>query len=193
MVKRDARLLNTAAIMSRGWGRESESIGFSEQAALYYEGQLRSDSNNESYRIAASQAYLFSGKLQQAGDILKAGLEVNAASESLKRALSTVLLEQFRLSTVVKGQEFAPSWEILQRAMEVDPNNPLIGEQVALLSSRDVALDKAFQSTLQQQVENDTATPVAYWLMGMLLSRGATMSRRRFFSKRRSLLHLTRP
>ncbi len=166
LVKREPKFMNTAAILLSSWGRSDEANVILEQSALYHEGQLKSDAGNEESRINASQAYLLASKFNQAIEVIKEGLVISPDSPSLRRAYSSILLEQFRQSMISNSKQQTPQWELLRTAIDIDPTNPLIGEQLAVLADRKFELDESLKAALEQQIENGKATPMTFLLVG---------------------------
>ncbi len=141
-------------------GREAQSKEELSQLMSFFIQRLSTIQEKDDDRVHLARAYLFLNDLKKAKDVLAEGLDQNPNRPAVRRALSDVLVLEYR-STIRKTDDAVEAnMNLLNVALNIDPTNPRAGEEVAQLAAAGANVDDKTLHMLVDQVSKGQATAV---------------------------------
>ncbi len=99
----------------------------------YFRSELEKDANDLPKRLALVQLLAMVGRLDEAEQVIQAGMEIQPSGE-LTRGLSEIYRLRFLASLQQDDKSLSGDLQMLDLAMRTDPTNPMIGEEIAKLA-----------------------------------------------------------
>lgn len=145
----------------------------STQAESYFRSELERDPNNIKSRLGLVQTLLVLGKLSEAEQIVRDGMQIEP-SPALSRALSEVFRIRYLASCKQDGNTWSGDLQMLDAAMRIDPTNSLVGEEIAKLARFNGELpNNELIEKLQNFLAEGKATAATHaWIAESYLIRG---------------------
>lgn len=141
-------------------------------AQKHYEEQVKESPKDDTARVALAESHFIQGDLDAAEKIVREGLAIER-TDKLKRALSEIYRKRFRNSLSREKGVVVSNIKLLNIALEADPSNPSIADEIALLlrlNSSDA--NEELVSKLKEIVASGLATGIARkWLAEAFLLR----------------------
>ena len=103
-----------------------------DKALTHFQKLLDEDPNNESVRASVADALCVLKRFEEANKVIRDGLDLRS-SEFLTRQLAEVYRLGFVASFVKENGAYVANLELLDRAMQLDPGNPYISQEIAKL------------------------------------------------------------
>ncbi len=103
------------------------------QAEAYFRQELQRDPNDLRARLGMIQTLAEAGKLNEAEEVVRAGMQIEQSPE-LTRGLSEVYRLRYLTSLKQEGDRWTGDLQMLDTAMRTDPSNPMVGEEIAKLA-----------------------------------------------------------
>ncbi len=130
----------------------------------HFQVELEKDPKSESARIQLAQLHVLEPEGDEAAEaLLTEGLNLKK-SEVLSRALSEVYRIRFlRMFEKSKGQKV--DMTLLERALQVDPNNPEIAQTVAAMMNNGVKANEQLGAELNRVLASGQATMATHALL----------------------------
>ncbi len=139
----------------------------------YFRSELEKDANDLPKRLALVQLLAITGRLDEAEQVIQAGIEIQPAGE-LTRGLSEVYRLRFLKSLQQDGSNLSGDLQMLDLAMRTDPTNPMIAEEIAKLARfNGKSPGNELIEKLQQFLAEGKATAATHaWIAELYLERG---------------------
>ncbi|MFO0924108.1 MAG: hypothetical protein U0905_16645 [Pirellulales bacterium] len=166
-VAKDKTLLIEGSRFVRALGNNSMADEFAERAILYYSRKLQDAPKAEEDRINLAIAHTLKSDWEIAKKVVLEGIRLEDRPK-LRRLFSEICVEQYRLSVVDKENQFSADFGFLNEAINIDPWNPRIGEQIAILMDKEIVLNDSFQSAILKQIGEGKASPITYLILGSI-------------------------
>ncbi|MFK7736151.1 MAG: tetratricopeptide repeat protein [Pirellulaceae bacterium] len=135
-------------------------------AEEYYEAELELDPDNDKLLVAYAETIAKQKRLDEAEKLLKERFTVSPSPE-LKTALSNLYLGRYRvLVSEKKGNVAAGDMRYLNVALQYDPGNARVGEEIAkLVKVNNKAASQQLVNKLKEFLASGTATIVTHRLI----------------------------
>lgn len=167
-----------------GADQEKEMARAAKAAGEAFFAKLGTPFETEADRLSYAETLLLQGEKEKVIEILQMGLTDDPKEhQAIRRGLSNMYIEKFRTDNeaflnyknVVVSEKISQSndasekekpdaspeinWQFLDKAAEVDPNNPFLGQEIAILWRKFTKPPPpALNKILYQQLKNDVAS-----------------------------------
>ena len=155
--------------------------GWAEEAIRYFGAKIKENPEDEESRINVVLGYKEKKEWEVAKKIAGEGVQIADAGkrESLKcrRLYSELCLDEYRITKVDEPGKFQAKLGLLDDAIRVDPWNPGIGSEIALLLQNELAIKQEFQDTLLKQMSEGKANALTYLIVGSLYVKKGNLAK----------------
>jgi tetratricopeptide (TPR) repeat protein len=163
--ERQPRLNLALAELCRRHQREDQMKTAAERAERHFRRSFGRQDEPDDDRIGAAQALVLLGRPTEAETVLREGLALRPDRPGVRQALSNLYLLEYRRSLRPSDTGFQANLPLLNAALQADPSNPSVSEEVARLSSFGVAADERMEEALRKQLASGQATAVTHLLL----------------------------
>ncbi len=136
----------------------------------YFSRNFNTEEETLDDRLKVARAHLLVGDVVKAVGVLEQGLATTAKIDEYKRAISQILRAAYVGSARLDAQSFSANLVLLDRAIEVDPTNPAIQQEIGRLTAllgQPKALSESIES-LTRQLGAATAPTLSHLLLANL-------------------------
>lgn len=127
--------------------------------------ELAQNPKDSKIRLKLAEVYSWTGELEQAEKLLAEGAEIERTAE-IARGLSEVARLRYVASKVSNDGMLSANMSLLQRAMQHDPTNPKVAEEVAwLIKSHGQDAPESLKNQLESFLAEGKATTITHALL----------------------------
>ncbi len=167
--ERDRRQLLVLADAFRRTGQPSRTQRAVQSAVNYFSRNLNKAEEAEEDRIQVARAHLLVNDQTKALEVLTEGLQTRPNKDDYRRAISEVYRLSYLSSAVLKEKQFSANLLYLDRAIEADPVNPQLANEIARLTGLLTTDDSSdVLSTVSLQLASGQSPLVSHMLYANL-------------------------
>jgi tetratricopeptide (TPR) repeat protein len=142
------------------------------QVEQYFRQELERDPHDLKSRMGLMQVLASNGKLTQAEQVVREGMQIDSAPE-LTRGLSEVFRLNYLSSLKQAGGTWTGDLQMLDASMRTDPTNPMVAEEIAKLARLNGASpgDDLIKKLQQFLAEGKATAATHAWIAELYLIR----------------------
>ncbi len=147
-------------------GDDRGRLAIATQAEAYFSAEMKRE-DNESHRLAVSDARLLKNQLASAGEILSEGLRFNVGGDRTRRQLSEIQ-RMIYLQSVPTSDRLDSGLDLtlLEAMVDSDPSNPNISSEIAKLLATKTKPSQKLLASLNSQIDSGIASATCHLILG---------------------------